>query len=284
MRTSSTLLHRGSVGTVLEHSRAKGSDWQHLAPGSGETRTRPSLLKRLQALLLLMSGLLALGLGLHLLSPMLARSLAANLPTNWIHGSSERVLARLDGSLLRPSQSDAARQTDLRKRFANLNAPTTGAPPYRLVFRQGGSASPLLFSLPSGDIVVTDAFFTHEPDPVTQLALLCQQLGHLHHQHALHNAIELKLLRLATAALAGSAEHSIGALTEGLQRVEYTLPQLQEADRYAAAMLAANRIAPGVLQGLLSEHGENGAVGQFSSPERLPAYTEARRYVLMLQQ
>lgn len=236
--------------------------------------------KYIRTLLALLVCSLTLTLGMHMLAPVLTRSLANNLPSNWVRSSSEQVLTALDARQLQPSLEDSARQVALQSRFAGLTAPAEGAPPYRLLFRRTRAPSPLLFALPSGDIVVSDQLFKTVPDPDMQLALLCQELGHLQYQHALREAVRHKLFWLASAALAGSAESSIKALSEGLLRANYHLAHLNEADRYAQAMLSANGFPPSLLQTSISRFGDNTAPGQLTRMAPLTALREERTHAL----
>ncbi|KAF7600010.1 MAG: hypothetical protein CGU29_03485 [Candidatus Dactylopiibacterium carminicum] len=204
-------------------------------------RRRPRT--RLGLLLIFIACLGALCLGASLAAPTLARNLADSLPASWIRQSSEDLLKRLDGRHLAPSLASDAEQQMLRAQFSTLTAPASGAPPYRLVFRRSGHPEVLLFTLPSGDIVITDRFFERVQDPGVRLALLCHELGHLQQRHALRNAVEYNLVWLAGAALFGNADSAVRALTHGLAAVRYSPEQIQEATVYARTILRANDMA-----------------------------------------
>jgi Zn-dependent protease with chaperone function len=210
---------------------------------------------RINILLLLLAALAALSTTFHLMAPVLAESLANGLPASWVRTSSEQILSELDGKILLPSTVPLSRQDDLRERFAALNPAPEGAPPYRLLFRDSRWAGATLLSLPGGEIIVTDDFLRNVPERNEQLALLCHELGHLYHYHALRNAIEHELPRLAWAAFIGSSDASIRALTVGLREADFSLQYVEEADRYAASMLQANHIPTSVLIHAI-EHGQ----------------------------
>lgn len=283
MRLFYPLVHRAGSGNPLLTRTSHPEQETPGYPQAAAAKFRLRLQTRPAILVLLLACSLLLLLGLQLSAPYLARSLADNLPTNWLHTSSERVLARLDAGPLQASRAPPELQARLRERFAALSAPAEGAPPYRLLFRHSTQASPLLFSLPSGDIVVSDRLFATVPDPAQQLALLCQELGHLQYQHALHEAVTHNLLWLAFAALSGSAERSIDALSAGLLRSHYSLAQLQAADRYAQNMLRSNAYPPELLARGLERHAGSTAPGEFSQPAKHPSHTEKRLHALRTQ-
>lgn len=235
---------------------------------------------RRNILIILISSILVLGLVLRLLAPALSSSLADNLPSNWTRSSSEHVLAVFDSGPLQVSLVPEDAHARLRSRFAGLTAPGEGAPPYRLIFRHSNTSAPLLFSLPSGDIVVTDRFFSSIQNADQQIALLCQELGHLQHQHSLRVAVHHNLIWLASAAFVGSTDRSIGALNDGLLHSDYALNQLSAADRYAQTILQANGFPHGLLASTIAQHGENTAPGRLLSPEGQPAYREERLHAL----
>lgn len=210
---------------------------------------------RINILLLALACLAVLSTFFHLLTPVLAESLANGLPASWIRTSSEQVLGDMDGTVLLPSTVPLARQDDLRERFAALSPAPEGAPPYRLLFRNSRQPGTTLLSLPGGEIVVTDTFLRSVPDRDEQLALLCHELGHLYHHHALRSAIEHELPRLAWAAFIGSSDASIRALTIGLRQADFSLQHVLEADRYAASMLQANHMPVSLLVRAI-EHGQ----------------------------
>lgn len=215
---------------------------------------------RVNILLLALACLAALSTFFHLLTPVLAESFANGLPASWVRTSSEQVLAEMDSTVLSASTLPLPQQDDLREQFAALNPAPEGAPPYRLLFRNSQQSGATLFSLPGGEIIVTDAFLRNVPARNEQLALLCHELGHLYHHHALRSAIEHELPNLAWAAFVGSSDASIRALTAGLRQTDFSLAHLLEADRYAVSMLQANHLPVSLLPQAI-EHGQHPAEG-----------------------
>lgn len=215
-------------------------------------------------------------IGIQQLLPPLSASLAENLPGNWIRASSERALSAFDAQQLQASRLPTEQQESLQRSFAGLTPPAAGATPYRLMFRASNSSTPLLFSLPSGDIVITDRFFTSIPEPDLQIALLCIELGHIQYQHALREALSHKLVWLASAALVGSSESSIRALSEGVRGAHYSQQQLLEADQYARAMLEASAYPPAKLENALQRLASSTSPAQLGRAEALADHRQAR--------
>ncbi|MET7013010.1 M48 family metallopeptidase [Uliginosibacterium flavum] len=234
---------------------------------------------RIRIVLSLLVCTAALSAGIHLMTPRLAETLANGLPGSWVRASSEQVLSNLESSVLMPSLRPLAEQDALRDQFAALNAAPQGAPPYRLLFRRNQSAGNTLLTLPGGEIIVTDQLLESVPDQSERLALLCHELGHLYHRHALHNAIEHNLYWLASSALIGSSESSVRALARGLNQADYTREHVLEADRYALSMLDNNGISTQVLIEAI-EHGQ-GPTNTTSDPLAHHKYFNER--ILALQ-
>lgn len=224
----------------FHHHPARTTAGRPVAPASQRRHSRISLL------LVIVACLAALSASVSLMTPALARSLADSLPASWIRLSAEAVLDRLEHEALSPSLTPEATRQQLREQFATLTAPASGAPPYRLIFRASSNPDVLLLTLPSGDIVVTDSFFQRIDDADVRLALLCHELGHLHHRHALRNAVEHNLVWLGSAAFVGNAESSVRALTHGLLATRYNDAQTEEAHNFARNILRANGLNPAI--------------------------------------
>lgn len=222
----------------FHHHPARTTSARPVAQASPRRHSRISLL------LVIVACLAALSASISLMAPALARSLADSLPASWIRLSAEAVLDRLDNEALSPSQVPETARQQLREHFATLTAPASGAPPYRLIFRASSNPDVLLLTLPSGDIVVTDSFFRRVDDAGVRLALLCHELGHLHHRHTLRNAVEHNLVWLGSAAFVGNAKSSVRALTHGLLATRYSEAQIEEAHNFARNILRANGLNP----------------------------------------
>jgi Zn-dependent protease with chaperone function len=248
----------GTLRLSFLHCQQEGMPGLRTDPASpsGEPPPHGWLYKnRINVALALLACGAVLATIIHLITPVLAKSLAEGIPASWIRTSSEKLLRDLDNTSLKPSATPLAEQAALQERFSALTAPPEGAPPYVLVFRHSTRPGSTLMALPGGEIIVTDEFLRSIPDHNEQLALLCHELGHLYFRHALRSAIEGNLYLLASAAFIGSSENSINALSAGLHKSSYTLDYVLEADHYALSMLNANNLPPGLLS-LAIRHGE----------------------------
>lgn len=196
---------------------------------------------------LLLPLLAAIWIAGSLLRPPLARELAELVPATWIKAAATQAQARLDSGLLGPSQVAPERTEQLAARFASLEAPADGAPPYRLTFRKANPNVALIYALPEGSIVVTDALLNALPDDTQVLALLCQQLGHLRYQHMLRSAVDDELLAVGLALLTGQEKWAVPRLARSFLNTSDTAQSVAEADRFALAMLAQNHIPLGAL-------------------------------------
>lgn len=196
---------------------------------------------------LLIPLLAAIWIAGSVLRPTLARELAKLVPVTWVKTAATQAQARLDNGLLGPSQIAPERTEQLAARFAALEAPAEGAPPYRLSFRNANPDVALVYALPEGSIVVTDALLNALPDDTHVLTLLCQQLGHLRYQHMLRAAIDHEMLAVGIAMLAGREDWATSRLARSFLNTIDSAQSQEEADRFAQAMLAQNHIPPGTL-------------------------------------
>ncbi|MFT4171727.1 MAG: M48 family metallopeptidase [Rhodocyclaceae bacterium] len=179
-------------------------------------------------------------------TPAAADVLAERIPGSWVRAASAHTLGLLDQETLRPSRLPIERQTTLSNLFAGMRAPA-GAPPYRLLFRHGGSAGATVMSLPSGDIIVTDELVELMNDDREILAMLAHELGHLRYQHSLKRAVNHTALASAMASVWGDPDAGAAALAEGMLQSDCPLDFERAADDFAVAMLRANEMDDTVL-------------------------------------
>ncbi|HEX5127659.1 MAG TPA: M48 family metallopeptidase [Rhodocyclaceae bacterium] len=166
--------------------------------------------------------------------------------SQWIRLVSEQTLATLDHDWLMPSQLSPERQSELRNWFSVWHAPAESAPPYRLLFRRGGKTAVYSFSLPDGDIVITDEMIALTHDDRKILALLAYELGHLHYEHALQHVHAASFAAMLKGYLRISSE-DVPALSNRLLQSPYSFDEEHQADEYAISMLRANSFQPNIL-------------------------------------
>ncbi|MEN9489824.1 MAG: hypothetical protein RJA63_273 [Pseudomonadota bacterium] len=238
------------------------------ALGQRESSRQRSPARRSQRLLLACA---ALGVLLATLAHLFLRhpltiAMTEALPATWVKSAAINTQHTLDQTQLRPSQASGTRIEALTTRFAALSAPASGALPYRLIFRRGGLSGPLTYALPDGSIVVTDELLATLPDDTQVLALLCHELGHLHHRHMLQASIEDQVFTLALASLLGLEKVVVQGLETGILNAEMGDTPHYEADRFAQHMLAQNGLSPRTLHAALETLARQASTTRAQSP------------------
>lgn len=208
-------------------------------PTNGRSRLRQCA--KILALSLLILGIV-LTASFHLLKPLVADYVATRIPAQWLRSASEQALLTLDRDWLGESTLPLARRDAIRAHFAALRAPAEGAPPYQLLFRDGGKLGAIAFALPGGEIVISDQMVMLAQEDRETLALLAQQLGQLHQQKRLSEAVSESLLPVLKAVYLQDLEQGSTALANNLLALRDSAASLAAADRYAVAMLRANGI------------------------------------------
>lgn len=194
-----------------------------------------------RAALLAVAGA-ALAAGWQLAQPALAEQLADAMPPALAVQLGQGVLRELDIHTLLPSELDTARLERIRSAFAGLQAPHEGAPRYRLQFRSG-HAGPTAFTLPSGDIVVTDALLRALPDDGAVLALLAHELGHLHRGHMQRRLVQEAMLPAVASLVFGKTDWLVASVAAHAPQLVWPQQAEIEADDYAADLLEHNGLS-----------------------------------------
>ncbi|WP_295997599.1 M48 family metallopeptidase [Rugamonas sp.] len=185
----------------------------------------------------------ALVLGYLFLLPPAAALLARALPLAVERKFGDGMLDILDRHVFAPSALPAARQRQLIADFGRLLPPVPHPPPYHIVFRKS-RIGPNAFSLPSGDIVMTDEMVALMPDDAALMGILAHELGHLHERHLMRRIIQSSAVAASATLLFGDVSSAIAALPPLLLDLKYSRDIEREADDYAIAMLLKNGIAP----------------------------------------
>ena len=185
--------------------------------------------------------------------PVAARAIAERLPPSIAERLSDEVMKSLDGSgMTKPSNVPQARQDAIGALFAGWRAPQGETVPYRIVYRDfahGANA----FALPSGLIVVTDELVKLTDDDRLIAAVLAHELGHVKEKHGLRQAVQASIVSVVLAWWLGDVSSLIATLPTLLLQAKYSRELEQSADDYAARMLRANGLAPGLLADMLEK-------------------------------
>lgn len=176
--------------------------------------------------------------------PAAARQIAHAIPDALASRIGTSVLALLDGSVLQPSKLPPARQQALVARFNALAPPDQSQPfpPHRILFRSGLSM-PNAFTLPSGDIVLTDALVTLLADEDAIMGVLAHEVGHIQQKHLLQQLVQSSAIGVAATLLLGDVSILATNVSVQLLSARYSREAEREADDYAVAVLKANGIA-----------------------------------------
>ncbi len=287
------LAHLASGGSIQALSNPDWDDWVRQHGGQGESlvvAAQQSWRGALLATTLLVSACIwAYVWGL----PM-----ATDAAVRWIPASAEKhitegTLQTLDQHLLRPSKLPPEAQQRLSARFRAAVAqrfPGGDAPPWSLVFRDGGSIGPNAFALPDGTLVVTDALYTLLADqPDVMLGVLGHELGHVRRRHAMRGMVQAGVVGTVAGLVLGDISTLLATAPVLLGKMAYSRDFEREADDEAIAFLRANGIRPSVMRDLFTRLNQARSSAKDSSPlgiafsshpadeERMARFLEADR-------
>ena len=249
---SSRRAPRKVVVDLGEHGSLEIADaagWQAALQAAGH---RASLAQRMQtrwsALLLVLVVVAGVLLAFYRWgTPWAATQLTRQVPLEWELGLSQRVLADMDTSWLKPSKLPPQRQAELRARFDALAAQV--APPLRryggyqprlvLQFRSG--MPPNAFALPGGTIVMTDAMVQQAADrklpDEALVGVLAHEIGHVMHRHTTRMIVEQGVLNIGLGLALGDVSALVSTGASLLTGLAYRRGHETEADCFAAGLM-----------------------------------------------
>jgi Zn-dependent protease with chaperone function len=180
-------------------------------------------------------------------TPWAATQLTRQVPLQWETNLTERAMADLDQSWLKPSKLPAARQAELRARFealANQVSPDMRryrgyAPRLNLQFRSGFGAN--AFALPGGTIVMTDGLVEAAakrglPDDAL-VGVLAHEIGHVMHRHTTRMVVEQGVLNVGLGLALGDVSTAVSFGSSLLTGLAYRRSHETEADCFALALM-----------------------------------------------
>jgi predicted Zn-dependent protease len=178
----------------------------------------------------------------QLARPAVADMLAEAIPPALEEQLGQGMLRQLELRTLQPSELSETHQARIGGAFASLQAPHEGAPRHRLLFRRSrlGAAA---FTLPSGDIVLTDALVLALPDDGAVLAVLAHELGHLQRRHMLRRLVQDAMLPAISGMVMGDAGWLVSSVAERAPHLEWQQRAEIEADNYAADLMEHNGLS-----------------------------------------
>lgn len=182
---------------------------------------------------------------------------------------STQALKVLDGGILRDSKLDEERQQALWAQFRALRLPEGGTPDSELLFRVSPQLGANAFTLPDGTIVVLDDLITAIHDDPQTLAVLAHELGHAHGHHGMELLLQSSAIGAFLTLYIGDISTLLAAAPAAVVQARYSQNLEQEADDYAATLLANNGMSPGLLADALEKiaasHPESAKEGYLSS-------------------
>ncbi|WP_154668281.1 M48 family metallopeptidase [Pseudoduganella violaceinigra] len=184
----------------------------------------------------------ALVAGWQLARPLVAEQLAEAVPPALEARLGQGMLRELDRHTLLPSELSDGRQARISAAFASLQAPHEGAPRRQLLFRSG-HAGAAAFTLPSGDIILTDQLLLALPDDGAVLAVLAHELGHQQRRHMLRRLVREAILPAGAAIVLGDTDWLVASVAARAPQLAWPLQAEIEADQYAADLLEHNGLS-----------------------------------------
>jgi len=194
----------------------------------------------------------ALGAGYHWGLPALSEWIAFKVPEKLLAQLGSGTLQFLDRAVLKPTALPAARQQTLRESFDKLVAPGGAKARHEIVFRDGGGIGANALALPDGAIVITDELVELAGHDEEIIAVLAHELGHLDRRHSLRMLIQGSIVAFVVAWYLGDVSSVAAGFPVLILQARYSRDHEREADRFAAAMLNANGIAPRRLGDMLA--------------------------------
>lgn len=186
--------------------------------------------------------------------PAAAESIARKLPIEVNEQIGGDALQTLDRLVFVPSDFSSARQTELRRQFADLLAKNGDTYPYRLEFRSSKKLGANAVAFPSGVIVMTDELVELATDDRQILAVLAHECGHIQGRHGLRTVLQNSAVVILFALITGDISGVTalgGALPTMLLESKFSRTFEEEADAHAVAALRRAGLSPDHLADIL---------------------------------
>jgi Zn-dependent protease with chaperone function len=212
--------------------------------------------------------------------PWAATAGAAYIPAAFGIKLSDQALRILDGSVLLPSKIAKERQQALSAKFHALRLPEGGTAQAELLFRRSPQLGANAFTLPDGRIIVLDELITIVNDDRQILATFAHEAGHARGRHSLRLLLQSSAVGAFLALYVGDLSSLLAVAPATLIQAKYSRDLEEQADDYAAAVLALNGMSPALLAGALDKlaksHQESAQAGYLSTH---PATVERMRHL-----
>ena len=249
------------LGEVHAPQSPRGSQWEGM----------PRALTAVLAVILLV--LIAL---YHFGVPMVARVVANQVPVSATEDISNAVVKSLDSETLAPSALPPTRQEGITGLFRRTVAPSSSIP-FTLLFRGSPGLGANAMALPSGTIIVTDELVALARDDRELIGVLAHEAGHVVHRHSVRLVLQNSAVALFMVWAVGDFSSIIALAPATLLQAKYSRDFERDADAFAADLLVARGIRPGMLADLLErlEASHRGNTPSSTSTESSTASAES---------
>ena len=215
--------------------------------------------------------------------PWLADRVAEKIPLSVEQRIGEQTLSTLRRIALKPSKLAAARQDELKQRFATFVQDIPGAEKYHVEFFDAKAIGANAFALPGGTIVFTDQLINLIDNDDEFVAIAAHEVGHEQYRHVVRSVLRESAVAIVAAFFAAdvsSASTVVVAIPVFLLQNSYSRTFESEADDYAFKALAAHNISPRVfadaMRDLQKEYGDGDSVDAYISSHPVTSERIAR--------
>lgn len=193
--------------------------------------------------------------------PWVGSTIAHALPQKTNELIATHSLAFLDDSIFKASELSTERQAAISNHFESTLLPLESLQqeiPFKLHFRKwqvGKKGVPNALALPSGDIILTDAFVGLSKNQAEIDSVLLHEMGHVVKRHGLEMIIESMLVTTAVVLVVGDASGitDLGAgLGTLLVSANYSQGNETDADLYGLDLMLKANIDPIAFANILS--------------------------------
>ena len=179
--------------------------------------------------------------------PWAGRELAYLVPNKVNETISSGAMSLLDEQWLGKSELSDDKKNEIRELFTDLiNKLPNNEFNYKLNFRSmNGTAN--AFSLPDGQIILTDELIRLSENPKQIIAILLHEIGHSHHRHVMQQVIRSTMISVAISMATSdlsALEDLIVVLPAFLIKSGYSQDAENEADKYMFDQMIRLQINP----------------------------------------
>lgn len=190
--------------------------------------------------------IVALGMLFYLKGlPLVSAGLAQKVPVNYLKTLDQRSLESMDKALFAKSEVTEGRQARIQEQFDDLVSllrtdPDLNIPDeldYKLEFRRMRDI-PNAMALPAGTLILLDGLVLELTDSEI-LAVLCHELGHVVHRHALTQIVRSSIIGLAFAFTVGDFSFIGSSMVLGVADLAMNRDMERQADEFSVRAFAS---------------------------------------------